>query len=40
MSLTELYAINGDGDVVHYTDFRNAWHGAMHVWDALWTVVG
>lgn len=35
MSTTEIYAIESNGDVVHRTDLRNSWGGAMAVWTSL-----
>lgn len=35
MSCMEVYAVDGDGDVVLLTEFRNAWRGAMLVWHEI-----
>ncbi|MEK4879452.1 MULTISPECIES: hypothetical protein [Paenibacillus] len=35
MSYTEIYGATKDGEVVFVNETRNAWRGAMHVWDKL-----
>lgn len=35
MSYTEMYVIDGDGDVVHHAEFQNSHGGAAAVWSLL-----
>lgn len=35
MSITEIYAIEKNGDVVPYGSAKNSWLGGMHVWKSL-----
>lgn len=35
MSYTEIYGVKKNGEVIFVGETRNAWRGAMHVWDKL-----
>lgn len=35
MSSTEIYGVKSDGEVIFADETRNAWRGAMHVWNTL-----
>lgn len=40
MSATEIYGVQSNGEIVYIGETRNAFRGAMHVWDTLCTKYG
>lgn len=35
MSYTTLYSFKQDGEISEYAEYKNAWHGAMLVWNSM-----